>query len=365
MSNQKVMGEMMNRAMTISGTLDSIKDYYGKILRSTRDLKTGACCTLEAFPPYVRSVVELIDEEIMDRYYGCGSPIPPGVEGCTVLDLGCGTGRDVYITSVLAGTTGRVVGVDMTDEQLEVARRYLPSTMERFGFKEPNVEFKKGYIEDLKSIGIEDGTIDIVISNCVINLSPDKKAVFREIFRVLKPGGELYFSDIFTGRRVPEVVSTDPVLMGECLGGAMYIEDFRRLLAEVGCKDYRVVSSRKVDLLDPEIFEKAGMIDFHSLTIRAFKLNDLEDICEDYGQVATYRGTIKGCAHSFTLDNHHLFIKGKPLLVCGNTASMLQKTRFSRHFAIQGDRSVHFGPFTCGPASLKIEEGDTEGGACC
>ncbi len=355
----------MNKARTIPGKLNSIKDYYGKVLQGTRDLKTGACCTLEAFPPNVSRVVELIDEEIMDRYYGCGSPIPPAVEGCTVLDLGCGTGRDVYITSALAGERGRVIGVDMTDEQLEVARRHLSSTMERFGFEKPNVEFRQGYIEELESIGIEDSSVDVVISNCVINLSPDKKAVFREIFRVLKPGGELYFSDIFSGRRVPEKFTTDPVLMGECLGGAIYIEDFRRLLMGEGCKDYRVVSSRKVELLDPEILQKTGMIDFYSLTIRAFKLDDLEDICEDYGQVAAYRGTIKGCPHSFNLDDHHLFIKDKPLLVCGNSASMLQKTRFSKHFAIQGDRSIHFGPFDCGPASLKNAEGDTKGGACC
>ena len=130
----------------------------------------------------------------------------------SVLDLGCGTGRDVYIVSKLVGESGHVIGVDMTPEQLSVAERHKDGQMKRFGYKVPNVEFLQGYIEDLGSLGIEDGSVDIVISNCVINLSPDKEKVFSEISRVLKKGGELYFSDVFADRRVPESVYRDPVI---------------------------------------------------------------------------------------------------------------------------------------------------------
>jgi SAM-dependent methyltransferase len=237
--------------------------------------------------------------------------------------------------------------------------------MSIFGYKRPNVEFKKGYIEDLKGINIEDNSVDVVMSNCVVNLSPDKKSVFSEIFRVLKPGGELYFSDIFVGKRTPEHLKNDPVLHAECLAGAMYIEDFRRLLRDVGCLDYRVVRKRKITIDNPEIEEKIGMVDFYSMTVRAFKLSSLEDICEDYGQVAVYLGTIPGYPHVFDLDDHHRLITGKPMLVCGNTASMLQNTRLSRHFRVTGDRSTHYGPFDCAPASVKIESGGDGGGACC
>ena len=102
------------------------------------------------------------------------------------------------------------------------------------------------------------------------------------------------------------------------------------------------------------------------MTIRAFKLDGLEDICENYGQIAVYLGTIPGCAHQFKLDDHHLFITNKPMLVCGNTASMVSETRYGRHFKIAGDRTTHFGPFNCGPASKKVESGDTgAGSACC
>jgi SAM-dependent methyltransferase len=349
----------------IPETTQFVKEYYGKVLQGKTDLKTSTCkCSDETLSPYIRAIEKKIDDEILTRVYGCGSPIPAAIEGCVVLDLGCGAGRDVYVTSHLVGPEGFVIGVDMTYEQLEVAQRHLDAQMKRFGYERPNVEFKKGFIEDLKEIGIEDNSIDVVISNCVINLSAGKKEVFSEIFRILKPGGELYFSDVFSGRRVPEHLTKDPLLHGECLGGAMYIEDFRRLLREIRCPDYRIVKSKKVALENPEIEAKVGMIDFYSMTIRAFKLDSLEDICEDYGQAAVYLGTITGDPHTFELDDHHRFITGKPILVCGNTASMLQETRFSKHFKITGDRSVHYGPFECAPAYAK-QEGESEGGGGC
>ena len=303
-----------------------VKEYYGKVLASKNDLKTSACCSAEVFPMYIRKIVKDIYPEILDKFYGCGSRIPDAIDGCTVLDLGCGTGRDVYIASKLVGENGRVIGVDMTDEQLAVANKYRKKQAEKFGFKSSKVEFKKGYIEDLKSIGIEDNSVDVVISNCVINLSFDKQKVMKEIFRVLKPGGELFFSDVFAGRRISKDLLEDPVLVGECLAGAFYIEDFRRLLSSLGCPDCRVYSERKIAISDAEVKAKVGMVDFYSRTVRAFKLDSLEDLCEDYGQVATYLGTIQNNPHSFILDDHHEFIKDKPMLVCGNSASMIANT---------------------------------------
>ena len=345
--------------------INQVREYYGKILSSKRDLKSSVCCTPDSLPAHQRKIVELIDDEILEKFYGCGSPIPTAIEGAVVLDLGCGTGRDAYMAAYQTGSDGHVIGVDMTDEQLEVATSHLERQMARFGFLRPNVEFRKGYIEDLGAAGVKDESVDVVISNCVINLSPDKRAVFSEIFRVLKPGGELFFSDVFAGRRVPESVRNDPVLYGECLGGAMYVEDFRRLLRDLGVPDYRVVSRSRINLEGSELADKAGMVDFYSITIRAFKL-DLEDICEDYGQIAVYKGTIPESPHSFVLDDHHTFIAGKPMLVCGNTAAMLEDTRFTAHFDIKGDRTTHYGPFNCAPANERIgSDDDGDGGSCC
>ncbi|MCG8430521.1 MAG: arsenosugar biosynthesis radical SAM protein ArsS, partial [Candidatus Omnitrophica bacterium] len=289
---------------------EAVRDYYGNTLQATADLKTGACCPNETLPSEHKKILKLIHPEILERFYGCGSPIPPLLKGCTVLDLGCGTGRDVYVASALAGEKGRVIGVDMTEEQLAVARKHLAHQMGVFGYRHPTVSFRKGYIEDLKAIDIRDNSVDVAISNCVINLSAEKGSVFAELFRILKPGGELYFSDVFTGRRMPLEHINDPVLRGECLGGALYIEDFRRLLLGLGIRDYRVVSRRRIDLRSPEIERKVGGVDFYSMTVRCFKL-DLEDIREDYGQTAVYLGTIPSHAHSFTLDDYHTFITGK------------------------------------------------------
>lgn len=350
--------------MKTTAKLNEVKEYYGRVLSQSSDLKTSACCTTDDLPNWQKDILKNIEDEIVTRFFGCGSPIPLDLEGKTVLDLGCGTGRDVFLASKIVGETGHVIGIDMTEEQLQVGRRLTDKQMKKFGFDKTNVSFLSGYIEDLDSIGLQDSSVDVVISNCVINLSPDKKRVFSEIFRVLKPGGELYFSDVFSDRRIPTELQEDPVLYGECLSGAMYIEDFRRLMRDNGCPDYRLLSETQISLDNPEIEEKVGMINFYSMTIRAFKLNSLEDICEDYGQVATYKGTILFARHKFELDNHHVFITGKPMLVCGNTAAMLEETRFSKHFEVTGDRSIHFGAFNCEtPVGIQREE-STFGGCC-
>ncbi len=343
-------------------TLESVKSYYGQFLKTNQDLQTSACCTAEAMPAHLRPLLKDIHEEVQEKFYGCGSPIPPELHGRTVLDLGSGSGRDCFLLSKLVGSSGKVFGIDMTNEQLAVARKHLPYHTEKYGYKSPNIEFKQGYIEDLETAGIASSSIDVVTSNCVLNLSPDKKRVFSEIMRVLKPGGELYFSDVFADRRIPLPLAQDHVLLGECLGGALYIEDFRRMMAKNNCSDFRIVSKTKLDLASGDIQRKIGMVNFYSMTIRAFKM-DLEDRCEDYGQVAYYLGTIPEYPHAFMLDDHHLFKSGQPHLVCSNTASMLKDSRYGKHFKIEGSTSTHYGLFDCAPDAALVGNGMPA--ACC
>ncbi len=336
-------------AILESAALKQVRHYYGEVLKSSRDLKTGACCASETLPEHLRGLLANVHAEVRDRFYGCGAPLPPALDGCVVLDLGCGSGRDSYLLSQLVGEEGQVIGVDMTAGQLAVAHRHLGWHMNRFGYRRPNVHFVEGFIEDLRTAGIADDSVDVVVSNCVVNLSPDKGRVFAEMLRVLKPGGEFYFSDVFASRRIPRALQKDPVLRGECLGGALYLEDFRRMMYQAGCADVRVASSSPVPLLDPEIERKIGFVKFRSLTMRGFKLT-LEDRCEDYGQVATYLGTIEGQPHAFALDDHHRFERDRPMTVCGNTADMLSVSRYAEHFRVTGDKQTHFGLFPCGPA---------------
>lgn len=343
--------------MSASDTLAAVRRYYGETLRSSADLKTTACCVAERPPPPLAAILAQIHPEVLERFYGCGFPLPPALDGATVLDLGCGSGRDCYLLSSLVGAPGRVIGVDMTPAQIEVARRHQAHHAQAFGHPRSNVELLDGYIEDLAGAGVADASVDVVVSNCVLNLSPDKERVFAEIWRVLRPGGELYFSDVFADRRVPAALAEDPVLRGECLGGAMYVEDFRRTLAALGCPDARVCASSPITLEDERIARRAGMIGFSSLTIRAFKLG-LEDRCEDYGQVARYLGTLPEHPHAFALDDHHRFETGRPALVCGNTAEMLSATRYAPHFQVEGDRTVHHGRFERGPAGAGEEAAD-------
>lgn len=333
-----------------------VREYYGQTLTGSDDLKTDACCCTTHTPPkYVLDVMDEIDDEIMAHFYGCGSPIPPALEGATVLDLGCGTGRDVYICSKLVGPTGRVIGVDMTEQQLAFARSHEAAQMERFGFERSNVEFHCGFIEDLAALGIEDESVDVVISNCVINLSPFKDQVFKEVCRVLKPGGELYFSDIFSDRRVPPKFYDDPVLRGECLSGALYLEDFRRILAAHGMPVFYDVETEPLHVGDFQIETKLGCIGFASHTVRAVKCADLEDREENYGQTATYRGTMPENKRYFDLTEDMRFIAGKPMAVSGNMASMLRASRYAPHFDVVGDCSHHVGAYDFAAAQEALE----------
>ena len=325
--------------------LEMIQDYYGKVLSSKDDLKTTACCAAETIPTYLKGLVSQVHRDVSSRFYGCGVPIPPNLDGKVVLDLGSGTGRDCFVLAALTGDQGEVIGIDMTDEQIAVAQKYEAYHREAMNLK-GKLSFRQGFIEDLAASGINDSTVDVVVSNCVINLSPDKEAVFREIFRVLKPGGELYFSDVFCDRRLPQEMQEDKVLLGECLGGAMYVEDLRRVLVKNGVKDYRIVGSSQLDITNDDVVAKTGNARLYSKTVRAFKM-DLEDRCEDYGQVAIYKGSLPYFKHGFLLDDHHYFPVGKPIPVCSNTADMLTQSRFMQHFEIVGNTEHHYGLFDC------------------
>lgn len=322
-----------------------VSDYYGKILESSKDLKTDACCTTEAPPQHVKDALKNIHTEISSRYYGCGLVIPPSLKDQKILDLGCGTGRDVYLLSQLVGENGFVTGVDMTEEQLNVAIKHTDYQTNAFQYSKPNVNFKLGNIEDLDQMDIPNDFYDIVVSNCVLNLSPQKEKVLNNVFNCLKSGGEMYFSDVYSDRRIPDNLKQDPVLYGECLSGALYWNDFLNLARSCGFSDPRLVEHRPLTIQNPEVEEKLGNIQFQSATYRLIKSESLESSCEDYGQAVRYLGTTEHHPSKFPLDRAQIFEKGKMTSVCANTYHMLKHTRFNKDFEFFGDLSTHFGTF--------------------
>jgi arsenite methyltransferase len=341
-----------------------VQDYYGKQLQQTSDLKTSACCDISLIPEWLKPLLSKIHPDVLSRYYGCGLVCPPLLEGCRVLDLGCGSGRDVYVLAQLVGPTGSVVGVDMTDEQLAVAKNHQEYHRTAFGYD--NVKFIQGFIEKLDELDLQPNSFDVIVSNCVVNLSPDKLAVLQGVHRLLKPGGEFYFSDVYADRRVPDSVKYDPVLYGECLGGALYWNDFLRLAKQAGFFDSRLVTDRPLEITDPQLAPRVGKLQFFSATYRLFKLDQLEDACEDHGQAVIYKGTIPEHPHQFNLDGHHNIETGRVFPVCGNTYRMLNETRFATHFEFMGDFSRHFGLFAgCGTEMPFTKNQQAEGGAAC
>ena len=352
-------------------TYTQVQDYYGKVLSSSDDLKTDACCTDEGLPNYLKPILSKVHDEVLMRYYGCGLVLPEKLQGARILDLGSGSGRDVYALSALVGEQGEVVGIDMTEEQLAIAEQYRQYHADAFGFAKPNVSFQKGFIEQLDKLDLEENSFDLVISNCVINLSPDKRAVLEQCYKLLKPGGEIYFSDVYAERRVPQHLIEDEELYGECISGALYWNDFINLSKECGFKDPRLVKSRPLTIDNAKLQEMLGDRRFFSATYRLFKLAELEPACEDYGQAVRYLGTIAHHPDVFELDQHHRIETGKMFPVCGNTYRMLNDTRFAEHFEFFGDWHNHYGIFEgCGTAmpfseSRSIAPQQTPSGACC
>ena len=349
--------------------LEVVKEYYGKVLKSSKDLKTSACCDGGSVPAHLEALLANVHEEVRAKYYGCGIVVPATLEGRRVLDLGSGSGRDVYLLAQLVGPSGEVVGVDMTDEQLSTAKTHIDWHMRRFGYSRSNVRFLKGYIEKLDELGLPPQSFDVIVSNCVINLSVDKPAVLRGAFDLLKPGGELYFADVYCDRRLPDSVTSDPLLYGECSWAARCTgTTFLPMAKRAGFLDPRLVTSRPITVENEAMRRKLGEAQFFSATYRLFKLEGLETACEDYGQAVIYKGGVAEQPEAFELDGHHRIERGKVFPVCGNTWRMLAETRFAPHFDFIGDFSTHYGIFPgCGTSIPFAAAGaaPSPGGGCC
>jgi SAM-dependent methyltransferase len=218
-----------------------VRDRYGEIARAGTPVPEAGCCGPK--PATIAERIGYRPQEIAaapegaNLGLGCGAPLLHAAlqPGETVLDLGSGAGFDAFLAAREVGPTGHVIGVDMTPEMIARARRNAEAT------GHPNVEFREGRIEALP---VDDASADVVISNCVINLVPDKAAVFREVARVLRPGGRMVVSDVVLERPLPDAVASSVAALTGCVAGASLRDDYLRTVADAGLLDVETVEDR-------------------------------------------------------------------------------------------------------------------------
>jgi ubiquinone/menaquinone biosynthesis C-methylase UbiE len=313
--------------------------------------EAALCCPVDYDPQFLK----VIPPEVIEKDYGCGDPSKHLRPGDTVLDLGSGTGKICFIAAQVVGPTGKVIGVDMTDDMLEVANRNAPIVAGRIGYS--NVEFRKGRIQDLaldlklldqelrknpicdaasylaaeavaaelrvKQPLIPSNSIDAVVSNCVLNLveTPLKRQLFEEIFRVLKKGGRAVISDIVSDEEIPLHLQQDSYLWSGCISGAYTEEGFLQAFADAGFYGIEILKR------DDAPWQTVEGIEFRSVTIQAWK--GKQGPCFERNQAVVYKGPFLKVLD----DDGHAMERGKRYAVCDKTFNLYQAPPYREHFA--------------------------------
>src|SRR6266516_198951 len=340
-----------------------------------KERKEKLCCPVD----YQSEYLGIIPQEVIERDYGCGDPSRYLSEGEVVLDLGSGTGKICFIAAQIVGPKGKVMGVDMTDEMLEVARRNEPIVAERIGYA--NVEFRKGRVQDLaldlelldrqlkqtpitnaasflaadelaedlrvKHPLIVSDSVDVVVSNCVLNLvePKSKRQLFEEIFRILKKGGHAVICDIVSDEEVPEEMQNDPELWSGCISGALTEEGFLAAFESAGFYGIQILKR------DVDPWRAVQGIEFRSVTIEAFKGKQGE--CFERNQAVIYRGPFKEVLD----DDNHRMERGRRYAVCDKTYNLYKKAPYREFFELVDPivdvPSAEAKPFDCSRTALR------------
>jgi 7,8-dihydro-6-hydroxymethylpterin dimethyltransferase len=308
-----------------------VREYYSAAAAKPQ---ADLCCPTK----YDADAVAHIPQDVLDRFYGCGSPMGSANvrPGETVVDLGSGAGIDVFIAAKLVGQTGKAIGVDMTDAMLAVANENKPKVAAALGYDV--AEFRKGYLEEIP-VGAR--SVDLITSNCVVNLSPDKSRVFEEMWRILKDHGRIVVADIVSEAEVPPHLKVNPELWGECLVGALTEEQFLAQLERAGF--YGLTVLKKSYWKDVEGYP------FFSITVQGFKYEKTAG-CVYQGHRAVYLGPAK----AFVDEEGHLFPRNEPYEVCTDTVAKLSRPPYQTMFAILERGEKRAGYACC----------STEGGCC-
>ncbi|HIF52003.1 MAG TPA: methyltransferase domain-containing protein [Thiotrichaceae bacterium] len=338
------------------------------------------CCPVD----YQTSLLKILPEEIIEKDYGCGDPSRYVREGDVVLDLGSGSGKICYMAAQLIGDSGKIIGVDMNDDMLSLARKYQAEMAEKIG--SDSVQFVKGKIQDLaldvaameawlkanpitnadelsaleswklrqthETPLIADNSVDLVISNCVLNLVGDaeKQQLVDEIFRVVKPGGRIAISDIISDEFIPDHLKDDDDLWSGCISGAFQEQEMLQMFQQAG---FIAVS---YDKWADAVWQVVESIEFRSATLTAIKREQVE--CIDKGHAVIYRGP-----YSFTVDDEgHEFPRGERMAVCERTFNVLCNEPYKDDFigiipAVEPEPKAW-----CAPTGTKRPAAESKGG---
>ena len=290
---------------------EEVRDFYSKAAVSAQE---SLCCPTQ----YDDGDLSHIPEEVREISSRRSSPVNRANirSGETVVDLGSGGGIDCFIAAKHVGKSGKVFGIDMTDEMLQIAKKNAVPVAKNLGYD--NVEFKKGFLE---AIPLKDQSVDLVTSNCVINLSTNKKGVFEEINRILKPGGRFVIADIISEKEVPNEMRKHQELWGECISGALTLGEFLDAARPHGFHGFQI----KKDYLWKVVEE----IKFYSYTLEGFKSTEAKNdsCCSEF--TATYAGPFDSISHGG--NTYHV---GVPVDIDESQAESMQASPYARHFII-------------------------------
>lgn len=336
--------------MNMSNTLDTENAVRERYSAAAQQREAELCCPVD----YDTQYLTVIPQEVIDRDYGCGDPSKWVRPGETVLDLGSGGGKICFIAAQVVGATGKVIGVDMNDTMLELARQSQIEVANKVGYD--NVHFYKGKIQDMaidrdcvdaylvehpvtneadlqklesmlhtmrrKAPMIANDSIDVVVSNCVLNLvdSSEKAQLFSEIFRVLKPGGRAVISDIVSDEIVPQHLQDDPDLWSGCISGAFQEAEFLKAFEKAG------FYGCEMPVLQAEPWQTVEGIEFRSATVIAYK--GRMESCNDYNEAVIYRGPFT----KVTDDSGHIFRRGERTAVCRETFTLMTRAPYADDF---------------------------------
>ena len=355
----------------------SVLDRYSE---GADERQPDLCCPVD----YDASLLKLLPQEIIDKDYGCGDPSRYVKEGDVVLDLGAGSGKICYMAAQLVGDKGQVIGIDMNDDMLALARKYQPEMAEKLGGE--RVKFVKGLIQDLavdlnevdsqlqqypindaeslirhqawqqtqssKQPLIKDDSVDLVVSNCVLNLvqDSDKTKMIDEIFRVVKPGGRVAISDIVSDEFVPKHMKEDSSLWSGCISGALQEQEMLDAFVKAG---FVAVAYDKWEA-DP--WQLVEGIEFRSVTITATKPKNAP--CLDVGHAVIYRGPYSEVYD----DEGHVYPRGQRIATCARSFELMTEGVYGDDFIGITPKVLKEPTSWCAPAGTLRPASETKGG---